>query len=88
MDQGDYIDYLKSLEPRGVPQHKLALKINTPVILLRNINPVEGICNSTWLICKQLTPNLVGAIIATGVSYKSFQLTIDHIYIVIWLIAA
>ncbi|GAA0158151.1 DNA helicase [Lithospermum erythrorhizon] len=65
-DQGDYVDYLNSLEPRGLPQHKLVLKINCPVILLRNINHVEGLCNGTRLICKQLTPNVVGVVIATG----------------------
>ncbi|GAA0158118.1 DNA helicase [Lithospermum erythrorhizon] len=65
-DQGDYVDYLNSLEPKGLPQHRLILKVNSPVILLRNINPVEGLCNGTPLICKQLTPNLVGAVIATG----------------------
>ncbi|GAA0154282.1 DNA helicase [Lithospermum erythrorhizon] len=66
VDQGDYVDYLNSLEPRGLPQHRLTLKKNSPVILLRNINPVEGLCNGTRLICKNLTPNLVGAVIATG----------------------
>ncbi|GAA0157450.1 DNA helicase [Lithospermum erythrorhizon] len=65
-DQGEYVDYLNSLEPKGLPQHRLVLKVNSPVILLRNINPFEGLCNGTRLICKHLTPNLVGAIIATG----------------------
>ncbi|GAA0170170.1 hypothetical protein LIER_40907 [Lithospermum erythrorhizon] len=40
-DQGDYVDYLNSLEPRGLPEHRLVLKLNCPVILLRNINPIE-----------------------------------------------
>ncbi|GAA0187454.1 hypothetical protein LIER_34742 [Lithospermum erythrorhizon] len=67
-DQGDYLDYLNSLEPRGLPQHRLILKPNCHVILLRNINLVEGLCNGTRLICKSLRPNVVGAIIATGQS--------------------
>ncbi|GAA0150656.1 DNA helicase [Lithospermum erythrorhizon] len=65
-DQGDYVDYLNTLEPKGLPQHKLILKINSPVILLRNINPIEGLCKRTRLIFKTLLPNVVGAIIATG----------------------
>ncbi|GAA0153122.1 DNA helicase [Lithospermum erythrorhizon] len=65
-DQSDYVDYLNSPEPKGLPQHRLVLKVNYPIILLRNINPVEGLYNGTRLICKKLTPNLVGAIIATG----------------------
>ncbi|GAA0183882.1 hypothetical protein LIER_31219 [Lithospermum erythrorhizon] len=68
--QGDYVDYLNSLELKRLPQHILVLKVNYPVILLRNINHVEGLCNGTWLICKQLTPNLVGVVIATGKNVK------------------
>ncbi|GAA0175866.1 DNA helicase [Lithospermum erythrorhizon] len=76
--QGDYIDYLNSLEPRGLPQHRLLLKKNSPVILLRNINPVEGLCNGTRLICKHLTPNVVGVVIATG-QYKGKLVWIPRI---------
>ncbi|GAA0167262.1 DNA helicase [Lithospermum erythrorhizon] len=61
-DQGD----LNTLEPKGLPQHKLVLKMNSPIILLRNINPVEGLCNGTRLICKTILTNVVGAVIATG----------------------
>ncbi|GAA0183019.1 DNA helicase [Lithospermum erythrorhizon] len=64
--QGDYVDYLNSLEPKGLPQHKLVLKVNSPIVLLRNINPVNSLCNSTRLICKTLRPNVIGAVIATG----------------------
>ena len=60
------MDYLNSLEPRGLPPHILTLKENSPVVLLRNINPIEGLCNGTRLICKKLTSHLVGAEIATG----------------------
>jgi len=35
----------------GLPPHKLLLKIGAPVILLQNINPSEGLCNETRLIC-------------------------------------
>ncbi|GAA0149375.1 hypothetical protein LIER_36917 [Lithospermum erythrorhizon] len=56
MDQGDYVDYLNSLEPRGLPQNRLVLKVNCPVILLRNINPVEGLSNGTRLIFKRISP--------------------------------
>ncbi|GAA0170320.1 DNA helicase [Lithospermum erythrorhizon] len=65
-DQGDYVDYLNSLEPNGLPSHKLVLKKNTPIILLRNINPTEGLCNGTRLICKNLLLNVIGVVIASG----------------------
>ncbi|GAA0145546.1 DNA helicase [Lithospermum erythrorhizon] len=35
-------------------------------VCLRNINPVEGLCNGTRLICKSLLPNVLGAVIASG----------------------
>ncbi|GAA0171896.1 DNA helicase [Lithospermum erythrorhizon] len=72
-DQVNYLDYLNSLEPRGLPQHRLILKRNCPVALLRNINPVEELCNGTRLICKTLRPHVVGAIIATGQFVKKHR---------------
>ena len=52
--QGDYEDFLNSQNPKGLPPHKLLLKENCPLILLRNLNPVEGLCNGTRLICREL----------------------------------
>ncbi|XP_022893201.1 uncharacterized protein LOC111407769 [Olea europaea var. sylvestris] len=37
-------DFLNSLTSNGIQPHELKLKVNCPVILLRNINPSEG-CN-------------------------------------------
>ncbi|GAA0147616.1 hypothetical protein LIER_07272 [Lithospermum erythrorhizon] len=65
-NQGDYVDYLNSLEPKGLMCHKLVLKKKSPIILLRNINPVEDLCNGTRLICKSLLPNVLGVVIASG----------------------
>ncbi|GAA0143767.1 DNA helicase [Lithospermum erythrorhizon] len=77
-DQGDYVDYLNTLERKGLPQHKLILKKNSPIILLRNINPIEGLCNGTRLICKDLLPNVIGALIATG-QYRGKHVWISRI---------
>ena len=52
--QGDYENFLNSQNPKGLPPHKLLLKENCPLILLRNLNPVEGLCNGTRLICREL----------------------------------
>ena len=43
-------EYLNSLQPNGFPQHILSLKPGIPLMLLRNINPREGLCNGTRLI--------------------------------------
>ncbi|GJR09125.1 ATP-dependent DNA helicase RRM3-like protein [Tanacetum coccineum] len=65
-DQTQYEDFLHSLTPNGMPPHKLVLKPNSPVILLRNLNPTEGLCNGTRLICKNLKRNVIHAEIAFG----------------------
>ncbi|XP_071902531.1 uncharacterized protein [Coffea arabica] len=64
--QSDYEDFLNSQNPKGLPPHKLLLKENCPLILLRNLNPLEGLCNGTRLICRQLLRHTICAEIAFG----------------------
>lgn len=64
--QGLYIDFLNSLQPTRMPAHQLILKENFPVLLLRNINPSNGLCNGTRLICKQFTKHMITAQITGG----------------------
>ena len=44
------IEYLNSLTPCGFPPHSLDLKPGMPLVLLRNLNPRQGLCNGTKLI--------------------------------------
>ncbi|XP_027071996.1 uncharacterized protein LOC113774154 [Coffea eugenioides] len=43
--QGNYEDLLNSQNRKGPPPHKLLLKKNCPIILMRNLYTIEGLCN-------------------------------------------
>ena len=43
-------EYLNTLKPNGFPEHIITLKAGMPLMLLRNINPRQGLCNGTRLI--------------------------------------
>ena len=45
-------EFLNSLNPSGVPLHKLNLQIGAIVMLLRNLDINRGLCNGTRLICQ------------------------------------
>ncbi|KAL3643004.1 hypothetical protein CASFOL_013819 [Castilleja foliolosa] len=62
------LEYLNQLTFPGIPPHELTLKINAPVILIRNINQTLGLCNGTRLIVSQLLPRIIEAQIITGSS--------------------
>ena len=44
------IEFLNSLTPSGMPPHRLILKPNSIVILLRNLDVQRGLCNGTRLM--------------------------------------
>jgi ATP-dependent DNA helicase PIF1 len=62
-------EFLNTIVDSSLPLHKLSLKFNQPIILLRNIAQSEGLCNGTRLIVKAMHSHLIEAEIATG-KYK------------------
>ena len=57
---------MNTLSPNGLPQHKLQLKVNCPIILLKNLNPSIGLCNGTKMVCKRFDKNVIYAEITNG----------------------
>ena len=60
------IDFLNSITPNGLPPHELKLKINCSVILLRNLDPNNGLCNGTRLMIRALQDNTIDTEIVGG----------------------
>ncbi|KAI4353331.1 hypothetical protein L6164_002290 [Bauhinia variegata] len=47
-------EFLNGITPSSLPTHKLTLKVGVPVMLLRNIDERNAICNGTRLFITQL----------------------------------
>ena len=71
-------EFLRSLKISDLPPGELKLKIGVPIILLRNLNPSEGLCNGTRLIVHSLQSKVIDAKIITG-SYIGKRVFIPRI---------
>ena len=60
------VEFLHSLTPSGFPPHSLSLKPGMPLMLLRNINPREGLCNGTKLVFENSLDNKVLQCVISG----------------------
>lgn len=59
-------EFLNSIKTSGLPNHALRLRIGTPVMLIRNLDPGDGLCNGTRLQITQLGKHIMQAKIITG----------------------
>jgi hypothetical protein len=59
-------EFLNTLTFPGTPNHELKLKVGLPVMLLRNINQVVGLCSGTRMTIAQLGSKYIEAQIITG----------------------
>ncbi|GFR85882.1 ATP-dependent DNA helicase PIF1 [Elysia marginata] len=59
-------EFLNTLCPSGMPPHRLHLKKHSIILLLRNLNPVNGHCNGTRYVIDNLHDHIIDATIACG----------------------
>jgi hypothetical protein len=59
-------EYLNTIAVPGMPLHETTLKINCPIILLRNLNQHEGLCNGTRMVVTAMAERVIDAQILTG----------------------
>ncbi|GJU10276.1 ATP-dependent DNA helicase PIF1-like protein [Tanacetum coccineum] len=74
------VEFLNSLNFPGMPPHELHLKKELPVMLLRNLNPSQGLCNGTRLIIIDVGQVVIHAKILTG-SHIGDEVVIHRIII-------
>lgn len=59
-------EYLNSINVSGMPLHRLELKIGVPIMVLRNIDPSEGLCNGTRAVVTQFSSRVLEVRILGG----------------------
>ena len=78
-DGHDYpTEYLNSIYLGSIPPHILELKVGTPIILVRNLNPRQGMMNGTRCILLQIGKRVLKAQICCG-PYKGTEFLIPKI---------
>ncbi|XP_028201769.1 uncharacterized protein LOC114385941 [Glycine soja] len=59
-------EFLNSLNTSGMQNHCIKLKIGSPIMLLRNLDQTQGLCNGTRLIVTRLVKHVIAAEIISG----------------------
>jgi len=59
-------EFCNGIKSSGSPNHRLKLRIGCPIMLMRNIDQANGLCNGTRLTATHLGNSTIGATIITG----------------------
>ena len=59
------VEFLNSLELSGMPPHTLNVKIGSPIMILRSLEPPKT-SNGTRCVVTRLYPNVIEATISCG----------------------
>ncbi|CAB3386664.1 Hypothetical predicted protein [Cloeon dipterum] len=63
------VDMLNQCTPSGKPEHRLRLKKDCILMLLRNLDIDAGLCNGTRLCLKGISENTLHCIVVSGASF-------------------
>src|SRR2546423_477988 len=59
-------EYLNTITVPGMPLHQTVLKLNSPIILLRNLNHYESLCNGIRMMLTAMAERVIEAQILAG----------------------
>jgi len=67
-------EFLNEIKCSGIPNYRLHFKIGVPIMLLKNIDQANGLCNGTRLQVVDLKKNVICAtfLIGTNIGDKIF----------------
>jgi PIF1-like helicase/Helitron helicase-like domain at N-terminus len=60
------VEYLNSINASGLPLAELTLKVGCPVMILRNLNPSQGVCNGTRGILTRMSNRVLEVRLLSG----------------------
>ena len=60
------VEHLSSINCSGLPLSRLKLKVGCPVMILRNLNPGEGVCNGMRAIVTRMSNQVLEVQLLTG----------------------
>ncbi|XP_058764693.1 uncharacterized protein LOC131638161 [Vicia villosa] len=72
-------EFLSSLRTSGLPNHHLKLKVGTPIMLMRNIDQSEGLCNGTRLCITKMAAHVLEASIMGGKGLENLGQSLDNV---------
>jgi len=59
-------EFLNGIKSSEIPNHRLKLRVGCPVMLMRKIDKVNGLCNGTRLTVTHLGKSTIAVIVITG----------------------
>ena len=60
------VEHLQDIDVASLPPSQPSLKIGTPILLIRNLNPPEGLYNGSWMVVKAMKRHCIEARLLGG----------------------